>query len=214
MDNKLPTKVILPQEAENKRHELRAVVQRVQTAFLSLKNDSDFTMPDWQSLSAEYVINYFSPLLDSIKRSVTIDNSQKQKLLEQWERKKKTTLQKTSIILNLISSSSQLEWKFDSKVFMPVPSRNIDEVANEMATVEIDNKAQKHWHLLLIVVDAYKTLRSYEQENHIGKKPLEWLFRLTNERFAEEWAARHFDVPEAPDQVTAERWRILQKNIF
>ena len=123
-----PKTIILPDEAEDKRRELRSTVQRVQAAYLSLKEDNDFVLPDdWRKLSAEYSKNYYAPFLSSIDRDITIDDLTRKKLRNKWDRIQAKTTSKINVIVNGISSTPQLRWEWDDKVMLPVPAAPIEQ---------------------------------------------------------------------------------------
>lgn len=215
MDNvSFPSQILLPQEADDKRHELRATVQKVQAAYFSLRDDPDFVMPEWGQLTPQYSRNYYAPFLASIDHNLTIDEVQRKRLRNKWERIQAQTTTKINQICNGIESTPQLQWRWDDNVKLPVPTASIDKVADMMATKELDPKAAAHWALLQKVVEAYKDLRQFEESNKVGKKPLQWLFKLSMTAFAEQWASGCFERPEAPDEATAERWRIINQSIF
>lgn len=214
MDNVFPSQIILPEEADNKRHELRLIVQKVQAAYLSLRDDVDFTLPDFEQLTADYGREYYRPFVEAIAHDITIDDATRERLRQKWTRIQAATVGKINQINNLISSTPQLQWKFNDTIKLPTPTASIDKVADMMATKKLDPKAAAHWALLQKVVEAYKDLRQFEESNKVGKKPLQWLFKLTMTAFAEQWASGCFERPEAPDEATAERWRIINQSIF
>lgn len=209
-----PKTIILPDEASAKRHELRTIVQKVQTAFLALRDDPDFVMPEWGQLTPQYSRNYYRPFLSSIDRDLTIDEVQRKRLRNKWERIQAQTTTRINHVLNGIEATPQLKWQWDDNVKLPVPTASIDTVADQMTTHNVPSRAAYHWALLQKVVEAYKEMRYFEEKNHIGKKHLQWLFRHTPTTFAEQWASGFFEQAEAPDQATADRWRIMNQTIF
>lgn len=215
MDNtNFPTKIILQEEADILRHDFRKTVQKVQAAFLELRSDTDFLMPDWQCLSTQYVVDYFKPFLDSLKSDITLDDAQRQKLIIKWQRKKASAVSKAATITNGIGKTPQLKWQLDEKVKLPVPTASIDNVADKMAMHDVPTQAACHWGKLQKVVEAYKDLRLFEDSNKIARKPLQWLFRQTQDTFASQWVSKGFEQSEAPDSATATRWEIINKSIF
>ncbi len=214
-DKEFPRKIVVSKEAETARFKLRRLIQNVQSSYLSLRNDPDFTLPpSLEELTANYSRQYFRPFQQAIDKDITLEPEQRQKLKNRWGRIQAATTSKVNIVHDGMAETPYLNWVYDEQLRLPTPTVPVEEMAKCLSTFDVPQGAKEHWEALQKVVEAYKDLRKFEEENDIAKKPLQWLFRLSQQTFIEEWAGGGFSKPEAPDATTAERWKLLAKGIF
>jgi hypothetical protein len=214
-DKEFPDKIIVSKEAETARFKLRRLIGNVQSSFLSLRDDSDFTLPpSLEQLTPDYSRRYYAPFQDAIDHDITLDEEQRRKLKNRWARIQAATTTKVNVVHDGIAETPYLRWVYDEQLRLPTPTASVESVAEMLATFPVPQGAKEHWEALKKVVQSYKDLRKFEEENNIAKKPLQWLFRLSQQSFIEEWSSGGFSKPEAPDVTTAERWKLINKGIF
>lgn len=217
MDNikDFPKKIVVPVEADHWRHELRLTIQKVQSAYLQLKEDDDFVLPSrFEDLTSNYSRTFYQRYIQHIKEDFTLEDEQRKKLLDRWTYYQRQTTGRVNTIVNGISSTAALQWQFDTKIKMPVPGASVDVVANMLAERSLDPKAAIHYELIQRAAEAYLNLREWEASHDVARKPFSWLIRCPMQILAEEWAAGCFTLATAPDAITAEKWKIVQQNIF
>lgn len=214
-DKEFPEKIIVSKELEAARFRLRRLIQNVQAAYLSLRDDPDFMLPSTlEELTPDYSREYYRPFQAALDKDITLEPEQRQKLKNRWGRIQAATTSKINIVHDGIAETPYLRWVHDEQLRLPTPTASVEEVAEMLATFDVPQGAKEHWQKLQKVVQAYGDLRKYEESHDIAKKPLQWLFRLSVQTFIEEWASSGFSKPEAPDATTAERWKLLAKGIF
>lgn len=217
MDNikDFPKSVVVPVEADNLRHELRLTIQRVQGAYLQLKEDGNFVLPErFEDLTADYSRTFYQPFIQRIKEDFTLEDGRRKELLNRWTQYQRKTTERINTIVSGIMATAALKWQYDEKIMMPIPTASVDAVASELAKRTIDPKAAIHYELIQRAAKAYHDLREWEEMHNVARKPFPWLIRCPMLRLAEEWAAGSFTMAEAPDAATAARWKIVQQNIF
>lgn len=214
-DKEFPDKIIVSKELEAARFRLRRLIQNVQAAYLSLRDDPDFMLPSTlEELTPDYSREYYRPFQTALDKDITLEPEQRQKLKNRWGRIQAATTSKVNIVHDGMAETPYLKWVYDEQLRLPTPTASVESVAELLSTFDVPQGAKEHWEALKKVVQSYKDLRKFEEENNIAKKPLQWLFRLSQQSFIEEWSSGGFSKPEAPDVTTAERWKLINKGIF
>lgn len=214
-DKEFPSKIVVSKELETARFKLRRLIQNVQSSYLSLRDDPDFQLPpSLEELTPDFSRRFYAPFQAALDKDITLEPEQRQKLKNRWGRIQAATTAKVNVVHDGIAETPYLNWTFDERLQLPVPTATVEEVAVMLSTFNVPDGAKEHWEALQKVVEAYGDLRRFEESHDIAKKPLQWLFRLSQQTFIEEWASGGFSKPEAPDATTAERWKLLAKGIF
>lgn len=209
-----PKRIVLEDECDQIRHDLRVTVQRVQSAYLALKNDPDFTLPSsFDALTADYSREYYRPFMEAISKDFTLDEDQRRKLKNRWGRIQADTTHKVNIVCDGIKSTNLLNWKFDEAMQMPVPTASIDEVAEKMATHDVPSLACEHWQLVQVISSAIRDLREWERSNNIRKQPLQNLVSWDERQFARQWVRGLAINPDEEERVKVLR-EAHEKHIF
>ena len=186
---------------------------------MALRDSTDFKMPKkLAELTPEYVNDIYQPYIDQIKNDVTFEETQEDKakrnrLLNAWYRKRAQAIRNATTFYNAMRNSD-LPLEYDKTMQCIVPSVRLCDLAAQMAEKEIPEEASEHWQKIQSIAESIRELREWEHQRNIAKKPLQSLCAMTIERFCQEWAGDGFTAPQAPDENTMVRWRILQKSIF
>ena len=218
--DEFPEMVVLPHEFESKASELRQRIRAAQDAFMALRDDSDFSMPQsLAQLTPDYVRDYFRPLIAAIDNDHTFedtpeDNAKRHRLKTKWQRKQAQATARVNNIIGTMEATPQLKWRYDQMTRCITPSAKIDDVAAAMVVRPFPPIGADHWTVVQLVKSTIEGLRRWEKENGIAKKPVQTLFTMSKEAFAQEWAAGGFYPPQTDDATLLERWDIMQQHIF
>lgn len=205
-EKEFPKTIVMPEEADANRHNIRVLIQRVQSAYLDLKNNPEFSMPaSLEKLTVEYVHEFFRPTMERIENDPLLEPEQRAKLRMRRGRIQAAVTTKVNIICTGMKSTPQLKWVFDEAIQMPVPTAPIDEVADKMARCEVPHLASDHWLLVQVIASAIKELRAWEKKNRIVKQPLNTLTAWDEQEFARRWAQGMTTNPEEEERTRAIR---------
>ena len=206
-----PKTIVLQEESDTARHNLRVMVQRVQAAYLALKEDPEFELPPkFEDLTPEYTRQFYRPNLERIETDFMLDEEQRHKLKIRWRRKQAAATTKANIICDGIKATPALKWTYDEALRMPTPCANIDEVANELSTMAVPPMAHDHWLMVHAIATAVRELRKWEKEHGIVKYPLSLLTSWDEHEMARRWV-RGMTIPQDEDERT-KSIRIAREN--
>ena len=189
-EKEFPKTIIMPEEADTNRHSLRVMVQKVQAAFLALKEDTEFTLPPkFEELTPEYVRQFYKPKLERIESDILLDgdDEKRHKLEIRWRRKWANTSAKVNVIRSGIESTPILKWRYDEALQMPTPTANIDGVSDKLASRNVPPLAHDHWMLVHAIATGVRGLRAWERAHGIVKQPLSLLTSWDEQEMARRW---------------------------
>lgn len=213
-DDRFPKRIILEDEADNIRHDLRVKVQRIQSAYMELRDNPDFSLPSTlEQLNADYCHAFYKPFLDSITKDFTLDDEQRRKLKNRWGRIQAKATSKANVVCDGIKATKLLEWHFDDAIRLPIPTARIDDVAEQMASHDVPSMAREHWLLVKVISSAITELREWERKHGILKQPLRNLTQWNEREFVTQWV-RGMTINPDEDERTRTVRTAQEKHIF
>lgn len=187
----MPSSIVDPAKRQAVDDAIRKAVRSLQTAVKGLQKEdihaTSATVEAWQEVKRELSERRDKAWLH-VKEDASLVDSEKAQRLAMWRGWFVTRVTYCNSILRILAEYPQAGWQFDEVVKNIVPTKSLDEIADEAATVEVPKEAREHAALITIARQAVDGLRAWEHNHNVSKLRLEQLFQLNEKELALRWA--------------------------
>lgn len=188
---KMPTSIVDPTHRQAVDDAIRKAVRSLQTAVKGLQKEdiqpTSATVEEWQQVKRDLAERRDKACEHILADDSLVDNEKAQRLA-MWRGWYCSRATYCNTVLRVLSEYPQAGWQFDEVVKNIVPTKSLDEIADEAATVEVPKEAREHAALITIARQAVDGLREWEHTHNVSKLRLEQLFQLNEKELATRWA--------------------------
>ncbi len=187
-NNNTPKTVIIAEELRKIDEALRKSQCEAQEAYNHLKEFADLgEIPLPMDCTHEWVEAVVEKKKEAINKAEFLTTAQRNSQIMHFSKLCKKADELVGIIQDFIKSVPPNRFAYDERIDT-FYIKGIKALATERSTHEVPEDAQKHWQLIQQVKKAIDNLREWERERELQKIPLEQLFEIEPQRFAELWA--------------------------
>lgn len=187
---KMPQSIVDPAKRQTVDEAIRKAVRDIQTAVKGLQKEdihaTSATVEAWQEVKRELSERRDKAWLH-VKEDASLVDSEKAQRLAMWRGWYVTRVTYANTVLRILNEYPQAGWQFDEVVKNIVPTKSLDEIADEAATVEVPKEAREHAALITIARQAVEGLRAWEHNHNVSKLRLDQLFSLDEKELATRW---------------------------
>jgi len=188
---KIPSEIVDPAKRQAVDDAIRKAVRDVQTAIRGLQKEdlhaTSATVEAWQEVKRA-LVDRRDKAWQHIKEDDSLVESEKAQRQAMWRGWYVTRASYCNTVLRDLTEYPQAGWSFDEVVKNIVPTKSLDAIADQAATVEVPKEARDHAVYITAAREAIESLREWERRHNVSKLRLDQLFRLNEKELATRWA--------------------------
>lgn len=188
---KMPSSIVGPTHRQAVDDAIRKAVRSLQTAVKGLQKEdiqpTSATVEEWQQVKRN-LAERRDKAWQHVKEDASLVDSEKAQRLAMWRGWYVTRVTYANTVLRILNEYPQAGWQFDEVVKNIVPTKSLDEIADEAATVEVPKEARDHAVYITAAREAIESLREWERQHHVSKLRLDQLFSLDEKELSTRWA--------------------------
>ncbi len=188
---KMPTSIVDPTHRQAVDEAIRKAVRDIQTAVRGLQKEdlhaTSATVEAWQQVKKD-LAERRDKAWQHIKEDDSLVESEKAQRLAMWRGWYCTRTTYLNTILRILNEYPKAQWEFDEIAKNIVPSKPLDAIADEAATVPVPKEARDHAVYITAAREAIESLREWERQHNVSKLRLEQLFQLNEKELGTRWA--------------------------
>ena len=189
MIDKVPTMVIVPQEASEMDAELRRDVRRLQAAYATLRGMKDYKCPIvLNEINTEEIDRITEERISRVSSDVNLLPSEVEERTKKYKTLHRNVVTQIHIVQKVVATWPEAQFAYEAEVQNIVPQADLESVVSAKCMREVPPIAQQHARLIDNALAAIAKLREFENAENVCKMRLEVLAHMDADTLAGHWA--------------------------
>ncbi len=171
---------------DNEYSRLKEALRLANDAYRRLNSNVDLiALPSPMEVSVKWLTTFIDERVQAVTANMMFDASTTARLTSGWRKIADRALKDVKAVETFVRAHRKHIHTDEASGMMVF--NDINALAIALTEKELPDDCLTHLQFIQDIAQSVRKLRQWEKENHVRKKPLEWLLRATEDTLKTEW---------------------------
>lgn len=182
--------IIISWKSKETLDDLQSKQAKAENALETIKGLTDIPCEDINTLTKPFIRSFVAQKISEVSRTTFLTSDIKSSLISDWQKKEKAATKAIQVIQNFAEACSP-EGIVSIQDGELITDISLSEIANQKNLLDVPEKAEEHFSLIMAIRTAIANLREFEQAEDLKSMNMNTLLNIGEDEVASAWATGH-----------------------